>query len=89
MARTAEKPILNDFVQVLMDLLKCKGSYKEAERKTGISEATWRSWANGKGSPLAFLEWSNSLEEKTGKDLKELVKLGRKTDRIYNDGTAD
>lgn len=73
MSRTAEKPIVVPFVQELMDLLECGDSYTVAERKTGISEGTWRSWANGTKSPLSTLEFVYNLESKTGKSLKDLI----------------
>lgn len=78
MARTPEKTITDPFVEELMDLLECNGSYKEAERKTGITEGTWRAWADGKGNLKKMLEYAHSIETKSGTNLQALVKKARK-----------
>lgn len=77
MARAPEKTIADPFVEELMDIMKCNGSYKEAERKTGISEGTWRSWADGRGNLLKMLEYARSIETKTGTRLDELIRRAR------------
>lgn len=73
MSRTAERAITCKYVEYLMDILECGGSYTQAERKTGIAESTWRGWATGQKSPLSALEFAYNLERTTGKSLKELI----------------